>query len=247
MKRRQFIKNIASTSGLVLSGISVKALSASPALSSLASANNNKILILVQLHGGNDALNTVVPVNQYDLYYAARENIAIRDQNNRGYINLDETLALEDQVGLHPDMYSAKQMYDTGRMAVVQNVGYPNMNLSHFRGRDIMFTGSGPDEYLSSGWMGRFLNVEYPGYPDSFPSEAMPDPVALEIGNTMSLAFHREEGIPIGFNIHSVEDFYKLITTVGIDPPSLSLDSHASDELRYLLEFEKNRTNTPKA
>ena len=87
--------------------------------------------------------------------------------------------------------------------------------------------------------MGRLMDFNYPGYPNSYPNPQMLDPIALEIGNSMSLAFHRENGIPIGFSIDSPEAFYNLINGVGAAPPIAFPDSHAGEELRYLMEFEK--------
>jgi uncharacterized protein (DUF1501 family) len=132
---------------------------------------NDKFLIFVQLHGGNDALNTLIPLDQYNEYYNFRPNIAIPDHGQRKFINVDETLQLADQVGLHPDMIGFKALYDEGKATIVQNVGYPDMNMSHFRGRDIVFMGGDAGDYFSSGWMGRFLDHEYPGYPDAYPDE----------------------------------------------------------------------------
>jgi uncharacterized protein (DUF1501 family) len=241
MKRRNFIRNIgvASAGSMMLGGVPVRLLAANNYLKLGAAAGNNNVLIFVQLHGGNDALNSLIPVNQYDTYYNYRANIAIPDSGLRKFINVDNSLPVEDQVGLHPDMIGFKQLYDQGKAAIVQNVGYPNMNMSHFKGRDIVFMGGDSITDYSSGWMGRFLNHEYPGYPDAYPNESMPDPIGIEMGNVMSIAFHREEGIPMGINIHNPEQFYQLITTVGINPPILYPDSHAGDELRYLAALEK--------
>ncbi len=242
MKRRSFIKNMtAATAGsMMLGGMPLKVLAGNERLKSLAaSSNNDNVLILVQLHGGNDGLNTLIPVNQYSIYYNNRPKIAIYESGPAGYIMVDSTLPIADQVGLHPAMTGFKELYDAGKATIVQNVGYENMNLSHFRGRDIMLMGGGSDDYFNSGWMGRMLNVEYPGYPDAYPTESMPDPIGIELGGALSLAFHREDGIPIGLNISNPDEFYQLITNVGVDPPILFPDSHAGDELRYLMELEK--------
>ncbi len=241
MNRRKFIRNIgmASAGSVMLSGMPVRLLAANSNLKMAAANGNNNVLIFVQLHGGNDALNTLIPVNQYDTYYNYRPNIAIPENGERKFINVDNTLTQEDQVGLHPDMIGFKQLYDQGKAAIVQNVGYPEMNMSHFRGRDIVMMGGEATTDYSSGWMGRFLNHAYPGYPDVYPSDDMPDPIGIEMGNLMSIAFHREAGIPMGINIHNPDQFYDLITTVGVEPPILYPDSHAGDELRYLMELEK--------
>ena len=241
MKRRHFIKNIsaASAGAVMLGGYPVRLLAGNSKLKSLAATgNNDNVLVLVQLHGGNDALNTLIPLDQYNLYYNYRPNIAISDSGPRRYIPVDNSLPAADQVGLHPDMIGFKELYDAGKATIVQNVGYENMNLSHFRGRDIMFMGGDSGDYFHSGWMGRFLDVEYPGYPDAYPDANMPDPIGIELGGAMSLAFHRENGIPIGLNIYNPDEFYQLISNVGVDLPIAFPDSHAGDELRYLMEFE---------
>jgi uncharacterized protein (DUF1501 family) len=241
MNRRKFIRNIglASASSVVLSGVPLRVLAGNERLKRIAASGNDNVLIFVQLHGGNDALNTLIPVDQYHEYYNFRPNIAIPDKTGRKFISVDNTLPVADQVGLHPDMIGFKALYDEGKATIVQNVGYPDMNMSHFRGRDIVFMGGGAGDYFSSGWMGRFLDYEYPGYPNSYPNETMPDPIGIELGNVISLAFHREAGIPIGINIQNPEQFYDLITNVGVEPPIAFPDSHAGDELRYLMEFEK--------
>lgn len=241
MNRRLFLRDLslASAGSMVLAGVPVRLMAGSSRLKMAAASGNENVLIFVQLHGGNDALNTLIPINQYDTYYNFRANIAIPASGSRRFISVDNTLAPEDQVGLHPDMIGFKELYDQGKAAIVQNVGYPEMNMSHFRGRDIVFEGGGATDNYSSGWMGRFLDHEYPGYPTGYPNDTMKDPIGIEMGNNMSIAFHREEGIPVGINIQNPEQFYQLITTVGVEPPILYPDSHAGSELRYLMELEK--------
>lgn len=244
MKRRHFIKNMTygSAAGLTLGGIPLNLLGANGALKRAAAAStNDKVLVFIQLHGGNDGLNTLIPVSQYNDYYDLRPNIAIRHTGTRSYIEVDDTVDEAARVGLHPDMLPFYEMYQEEKVAIIQNVGYPDMNLSHFRGRDVVFMGTDEsgDQDFNSGWMGRYLDNVYPGYPDAYPSTAMPDPIGIELSGTLSLAFHRENGIPIGLNIGSPEQFYQLISSVGVDPPIAFPGSHAGDELRYIMEFEK--------
>jgi uncharacterized protein (DUF1501 family) len=244
MKRRSFIRQLAagSAAGLTLGGVPVNLLAGNPMFKQAAAASvNDKVLVFIQLHGGNDGLNTLIPISQYSAYYNLRPNIAIKHTGTRSYIEVDPDVEEAARVGLHPDMLSFKEMYDQEKVAIVQNVGYPDMNLSHFRGRDVVFMGgdeSGDNEY-HSGWMGRYLDNIYPGYPDSYPNENMLDPIGIELSGTLSLAFHRENGIPIGLNIGSPEQFYQLISSVGVEPPIAFPGSHAGDELRYIMEFEK--------
>ncbi|MBN1118534.1 MAG: DUF1501 domain-containing protein [Bacteroidales bacterium] len=242
MNRRKFIRNISlsGTGAVMLGGVPVKLLANNEAFKLAAGAgDSDNILIFIQLHGGNDALNTLVPVAQYSEYYNLRPNIALPSNGTRSFINVDTRLNEDLQVGLHPDMLGFKELYDAGMASIVQNVGYPDMNGSHFRGRDIVLMGGDAYSDYSSGWMGRFLDYEYDGYPENFPNDNMPDPIGLEMSGSLSLAFHREDGIPIGLNIGSPDAFYQLITSVGVEPPIAFPDSHAGDELKYIMEFEK--------
>jgi len=243
MDRRKFIKRLgaASAAPILLNGIPLNALAGnSPLMKMLASSDSDRVLIFLQMHGGNDGLNTIIPIKKYSEYYAIRPNIAIPDFGARKYIPLDETIAEEDKLGLHPDMGGVKELYDQHRAAVVQAVGYDNMNMSHFRSRDIWFMGGDYDERIPSGWMGRFLEQEYPGYPDAYPTVDMPDPLGLEIGNEVTLAFQQENNIPAGISLANPEAFYDLINSVGVEsPPTTSFpDNYYGDELEYLMKFE---------
>lgn len=243
MNRRNFMR-LTSMAGsgllLKLNGVPIHSLAGSDFLDMIAkSGPNDKVLVLIQLHGGNDGLNMVIPVENYSHYYNHRPNIAIQQNGNRKYIPLDPTLPAAKQVGLHPDMTGAKAMYDNGNMAVIQSVSYENMNGSHFRSRDIWHMGGNYNEYFSSGWMGRYLEHYYPNYPDNYPNPTVPDPLAIEIGTGVSLAFHRNEGIPAGLSIQDPNAFYNLINSVGGEPPLNLPDTHAGKEIEYIMQIEK--------
>ena len=109
---------------------------------------NDRVLVVVQLGGGNDGLNTVVPIRNDD-YYRARPTLAVPKS---------AALPLNDDFGLHPSCAGFKAMYDAGDLAIVQAVGYPNLNRSHFRGSDIWFTAE-PERLGSTGWLGRFCDA----------------------------------------------------------------------------------------
>lgn len=120
---------------------------------------NGKKIVLVQLAGANDGLNTVVPINQYDKYASLRPNIKLSNTGINGIINLDTTLSLADQVGLHPSLVGFKSLYDSGLMRVIQGVGYPTQDKSHFKSTDLWLSGGDgtPANNVSqSGWVGRF-------------------------------------------------------------------------------------------
>lgn len=255
MKRRNFLKKIGFAAGapIAFHGVPLKVLGSHQEVQNLAQqSTNDRVLIILQLHGGNDGLNTIIPISNYDEYYSRRANIAIPYKvGNRTLIPLDSTVASEEQVGLHPDMNDLKYLYDTGKAAVFQGVSYQNNNGSHFRGRDIWFMGGGADDYYSSGWVGRYLGKEYEPltYPADFPTSDMPDPLALEMGNDVSLLFHQEGNIPtsisLGSNpgnlanlINSLEGF----SDEGIDPrgnpPAFLNGSPYGQEMNWILGLE---------
>lgn len=181
MKRRTFLRRAipVSTIPFLLGGHSLQAFGRSPFLDGLASlaAATDRVLILIQLNGGNDGLNMVIPRDQYAALAAARSNIMIAES---------KVLALTSATGLHPAMTGLHALYNEGKVAVVQSVGYPSPNFSHFRATDIWLTGSDSNQILSSGWMGRYLDQVYPGFPTGYPTAAMPDPLAIQIGSLVS-------------------------------------------------------------
>ncbi len=256
MKRRNFLKKLPITFSIpfTLANIPVNVMAENMLTRLARKATNDRVMIILQLHGGNDGLNSVIPVDQYELYYNARPNIAIPSKNSaRKMITLDSTLPLNKQVALHPDMPHLKALYDQGRMNIVQGVSYENNNGSHFRGRDISFMGGGAEDYFSSGWLGRYLEKEYRGlgsYPDNFPNATMPYPLAIETGNDVSLIFHQENNIPTSISLNDPEGFAKLVDELAgfedeqnIDPrgiPPEWLDkSPYYKEMEWILGLEK--------
>ncbi|MDR3709557.1 MAG: DUF1501 domain-containing protein [Capsulimonadaceae bacterium] len=108
----------------------------------------DRILVVVQLSGGNDGLNTVIPYADA-AYYKARPTIGIPD---------NQVLALSDSIGLNPAMTSLKALWDQKQVAIVQGVGYPNPNRSHFRSMEIWQTAA-PDKIETEGWVGKYLDA----------------------------------------------------------------------------------------
>src|SRR5687767_13764498 len=134
----------------------------------------NKVVVILQLSGGNDGLNTVIPVTN-DLYYKARPKLGIQKT---------KSLLLTDDVGLHPALTGFKQLYDDGNLAILNNVGYPNPDRSHFRSMDIWHTASQSNEYWTNGWVGRYLDAQCNGCDK--PTQA------IEIDDVLSLALKGE-------------------------------------------------------
>ena len=242
MNRRKFIKQFSAgaVAPLALSGLPIQAMARPTPLARLAqSATNGKVLVLVQLHGGNDGLNTLVPVNDYDQYRNLRGRLGLANSGGRGVIPLDNSLALERQVALHPEMGPFKALYDQGLATIVQGVGYANTNGSHFRSRDIWYMGGSFDEYLPSGWLGRYLDGVYPDFPAAYPTEQVPDPPAIELGTGVSLAFHRENGIPMATSLQNPEAAVIGGGQGAVAPPNSLNGSLYTQELQWLLEVEE--------
>ncbi|GAB4398295.1 MAG: DUF1501 domain-containing protein [Microscillaceae bacterium] len=256
MKRRKFLHTLPflGTFPFAISGMPMRAMASDRPLQRLAAmSDNDRVLIILELNGGNDGINTLIPVDNYDLYYFRRPNIAIPARNSaRRFIPLDNTLPLPDQVGLHPDMLGLKQLYDEAKVRIIQGVSYENNNGSHFRGRDILFMGGGYNDYLGSGWVGRFLEDNYAPqvYPDDFPNAQMEDPLALEFGNDISLIFHQTNNIPTSISINNPNQFFNLVEELegfedleGVDPrgvpPAVLNNSPYGQELNWILGLEQ--------
>lgn len=143
MKRRDFLKQSTFASGMFFVPQFLKAFEHLP-----KKTFSNKKVVIIQLKGGNDGLNTVVPFNN-DIYHQKRNSIALKQ---------NEILKISDEVGLHKSLQPLKNLYDKGFVSIINNVGYPNPNLSHFRSTDIWQTASGSNEYLQNGWVGRYLD-----------------------------------------------------------------------------------------
>lgn len=214
MKRRNFLKNI--TAGVAIpslfGGMGVRAYAASPfpGLLNAFSTDTDHVLVLIQLNGGNDGLNTIVPLDQYDRLYNGRANVILPE-------NSLLPLTGAPTLGMHPALAGFRSLYDEGQLRIVQNVGYPEQSYSHFRSTDIWMSGADADEYFPSGWAGRYLAYEYPNFPTDYPNPDMPDPLAVEIGYSMSLSLMGPL-TGMGFVIANADDFYQLLA--GVQDPA---------------------------
>jgi len=232
MKRRDFLSTTVPSAvamPALLNGFSFTAHSKSQnALAWLLgeTTDTDHVFVLIQLGGGNDGLNMVIPLDLYANYYNARTNVAIPQSQ---VLRLDGT----DKSGLHPAMTALQNMYNEGKMSIVQSVGYENPNFSHFRATDIWNTGdtrTNRSERVHTGWMGRYLENEYPGYPDAYPSADMPDPLAIQISTVPTLTVQGEI-YSMGLSITNPEKIYTFDNPF-FDYPLNSIP--ANKELKFL-------------
>jgi uncharacterized protein (DUF1501 family) len=178
LNRRDFIKlsSLASASlPIALSGFPLFA-NEKPNEYNFAVENDN-VLVLIQLQGGNDGLNTVFDLNQYDNLQNVRSNLIIPET---------ELLTVDGTTRFHPSMTGIQSIWEQEKLAVIQNVGYPDQNRSHFRSTDIWNSASNSDEYVSTGWIGRFFSENHAEFPENYPTAENPHPFAITIGKTVS-------------------------------------------------------------
>ena len=168
LKRRDFLKiSSLATASLMIPNF-LQAMAVPEALD-----KENRILVILQFSGGNDGLNTIIPTRN-DIYFREREAIAVKD-----------SLRLTDDADINPSLSYFKELFDKGELAVLNNVGYPNPDKSHFRSMDIWQSASRSDEFLETGWVGRYLDEAC--YNCEHPTQA------LEIDDMLSLALKGEE------------------------------------------------------
>lgn len=226
MKRREFLgKSAAVTLPAIVSGYSVKAFNEnSPLVQALIgnTVDTDHVLIIIQLNGGNDGLNMVIPVSEYGLYNAARSNVAIP-------ANRILPLNGNANTGLHPAMTGLQSLYNDTKLKVIQSVGYPQPNFSHFRATDIWQTASNSNQEVYTGWAGRYLNYEVPNFPSGYPNTSAPDPLAIQIGSIASLATQGPT-VNLAMSITSATSFYQLISGTNDPVPA----TKAGKELSYI-------------
>ncbi|MFN4081870.1 MAG: DUF1501 domain-containing protein [Saprospiraceae bacterium] len=249
MKRRDFLKifGAGGAAPFVVNGHALRPFANSRIARMLSSCDgvNDRALVLIQLKGGNDGLNTIIPIAQYDAYANLRPVIKVPINGPGQMIPLDNTLSLPNRVGLHPAMTGIKALYDKGWVRIVQGVGYENINQSHFKGTDLWLSGgdSTPEKHnLYSGWFGRALQAMYP-YVKGEPHPDMEYPLGIQIGDPYpSLGFHSETEHQNSINLYGQDPdgFYSLVQTIGGAPLPNIPDSDYGDEIRYILGVEKS-------
>lgn len=191
MKRRDFVKNVALASAslpFVSNGFGMQAIGEK--LFNFSTGAEDRVLVMIRLNGGNDGLNTVVPLDQFANLMIHRPDIII-PQN--------QLLPVTPTVGFHPVMQGMKNLFDQGKLGVLQNVGYPDQNRSHFRSMDIWTTGS-TDVHETRGWLGRYFDSYNPNYPAGYPNATYPDPFAISMGSEVTATC---QGIAANFS-HAV-------------------------------------------
>ncbi len=197
--RRSFLQSLGIAGGgsIMLSNLPVTTLLSSPLAYALTTGESDRILVLIRLKGGNDGLNTIIPIGDYGTYQALRPTIRV-PQN--------EILNLNTAFGLPKTMQTAYSMWQAGKMKVVHSVGYPDQNLSHFRSSDIWASASDADVIEDSGWLGRYLQQSYPDFLMNPPAL----PPAIQIGSVGNLAFTDTNNVNISVSVNDPNELYEI-------------------------------------
>ena len=199
MNRRNFIFS-AGVLGLSLTG-PLKGIRAASNLfpTSVIDGGSNKVLVIVQLIGGNDGLNSVVPMDQYSTLSQLRKSILPKE---------NKLIKVTDDISFHREMKGMKKMFDEGTLGVIQSVGYENNHQSHFTSTDVWTSGSPSLDLDQVGWLGRYFEGEFPGFPTGYPNASSPHPPAISVsqeahmtcqGSVLSFAQTVDAG-PVDFN-----------------------------------------------
>jgi uncharacterized protein (DUF1501 family) len=198
--------------------------------------NSDNILVVVQLFGGNDGLNTIIPADNAD-YYRLRPKLAVQKAN--------ATRLFGSKVYLHPALTKDvpnggfKQLYEDGRLAIVQGVGYENPNLSHFRSTDIWLSGinsSLPNAQFSDGWLGRSIARLVAPQPLAGSNMAqIPDyPLSVQIGGTLSMLLKDDKRGDMGIALADPEQFFRLGQGLSPDDEAQTGTSAFANEYNYV-------------
>lgn len=222
MKRRNFIKNIAMASTampLAINGLNIGFLPQSK-LSQLMNLESDKVLVLIQMIGGNDGLNTLIPLEHYENLKKFRPNILISEK---------ELLKIDDKAAFHPSFSGMLNLFNEGNLGIVNSVGYPNQNRSHFRSTDIWTSAISATETDTRGWLGRYLDNLHPSFPENFPNNETPHPIAITMSSFTSETC---QGISSNFSMALNDPFGLTPLSEGLG--GIPLNSNYGKELEFI-------------
>ncbi len=236
MKRRDFIKMTAAASAaLSMNGMPLSAFGEGDFLGRLAKnrASNGNVMVFIQLSGGNDGLNTIIPLDRYSELANARPNIMMPQTSVLGLNGSSTT-------GLHPAMTGLRDMYNQNLVNLVQGVSYPSPSYSHFRATDIWSTASDSNVYQETGWIGRTIDNQFPGAPQAYPDPNFLDPLAIQIGSSVGPILTGMNGIN-GLALSSINSFYNIVNGT-VDPAPTTPAGHELTFIRFITQQTQTYT-----
>ncbi|MEO1624751.1 MAG: DUF1501 domain-containing protein [Bacteroidota bacterium] len=227
--RRNFLRQMGLAGGMsmLLGNIPVSATAFSPLASALNNAEGDRVLVLIRLKGGNDGLNTIVPMYSYDHYKFLRPTLGFER---------NEIRMLDDRFGMPKFMDDLYPLWQEGKMKVINSVGYDQQNLSHFRSSDIWDSASDSDVFDSSGWMGRYIINEFPSFHSTSPDE----PAAIQIGGIGSKLFNDQDLISLAMVVSDPEELAELAQNGELYDTLDLPECYFGEQLRFLRSTTNN-------
>lgn len=200
--RRSFLQTLGITGGasMLVGGLPVSAAASRQLAAALGSGESDRVLVLIRLKGGNDGLNTIIPLYDYSSYINRRPTIAIEENN---------ITELANGMGIPRTLNSLLPLWNEGQMKVVNSVGYPDQNLSHFRSTDIWASASDANVLDGSGWLGRLITQQHPDYLENPPEV----PPAVQIGGSGTNVFNDGDFNSLAVGVQNPEELAEIAQT----------------------------------
>lgn len=221
--RRSFLQSLGITSGgsILLGSLPVSAMLTSPLAFALSEGESDRILVMIRLKGGNDGLNTIIPLADYGTYQSLRPTIRTAQS---------DTWNLNPAFGMPKTMQTLQPVWQEGKMKVVHSVGYPDQNLSHFRSSDIWASASDSAVLDDSGWLGRYLQTLYPDFLMNPPAL----PPAIQIGSVGNLAFNDKNDVNISVSLNDPNELFEIAQNGQLYPLTNLPDCLYGEQLGYM-------------
>ncbi len=221
--RRSFLKGLGIMGGgsVMLGSLPVLA-SGSNALSvALSNANSDRVMVMIRLKGGNDGLNTLIPLYDYSTYATYRPNIRIPE---------NQSWKLTDEIAMPNYTNALRPLWEEGKMKAIHSVGYPDQNLSHFTSADIWASGENNYQPKTSGFMGRYFDYLYPDYLTNPPAQ----PPAVQIGSLGNLTFNNPNNLSMGISVFNPEQLHDIAQTGQLHDLDNLPDCFYGDQVGYV-------------
>lgn len=227
--RRSFIRNIGITSGvsMLLGKLPLTAATTSPLSYALNNAETDRVLVLIRLKGGNDGLNTIVPLYDYSTYRNIRPNIGLRD---------NQITKITDAIGVPKTLDPLTPFWQAGQMKVIHSVGYPDQNLSHFRSSDLWASAQDDQTFDGSGWYGRLIENQFPDFLSTPPKA----PPAIQIGGSANVAFNNKEMTNLAISVQNPEEIAEIAKTGQLFSTAHLPDCYYGEQVGFVRAVANN-------
>lgn len=228
--RRSFLRNVGITGSLsmLLGQLPVSASVASPLGYALNNSETDRVLVIIRLKGGNDGLNTIVPLYDYNTYRNLRPNVALKQ---------NEITKINDAIGVPKTLDPLTNFWKEGQMKVLHSVGYEEQNLSHFRSSDIWASAQTEEgSFDASGWYGRLIEEQYPDFLQNPPTI----PPAIQIGGSANVSFNDKNMTNLAISVQNPEEIAEIAETGQLYPTTNLPDCYYGEQVGFVRAVANN-------